>query len=71
MLREDAPQNRSRNGYAVVKVSPLVFRVFLPYAHHLLSHLIWAVFHDLGLVMIPSHSMKTLHKTVYETVVPL
>ena len=37
---------------------------FLPYAHHLLSHLIWSVLHDLGLIWIPSHSMKTLHKTV-------
>ena len=71
MLREDAPQNRSRNGYAVVKVSPLVFRVFLPYAHHLLSHLIWSVFHDLRLVLTPSHSVKTPHKTVYEMVNPL
>ena len=49
MLREDAPQNRSRNGYAVVKVSPLVFRVFLPYAHHLLSHLILYHFDGFGL----------------------
>ena len=120
-LHEDAPQNRLQNGYAIVKVSPLVFHVFLPdahhllshliwsifiildsfgylhapwrcstkpftkrlsrcegkstcisfflpYAHHLLSHLIWAVFHDLGLVLIPPRSVKTLHKTVYETV---
>ena len=65
MLREDAPQNRLRNGYAIVKVSPLVF---LPDAHHLLSHLIQSVFHDLGLVWIPSRSVKTLRKTVYETV---
>ena len=28
-LHEDAPQNRLRNGYAVVKVSLLVFRLFL------------------------------------------
>ena len=71
MLCEDAPQNHLRNGYAIVKVSPLVFHVFLPDAHHLLSHLIWSVFYDLGLVWIPSHSMKTLHKTVYETFKPL
>ena len=66
-----APQNHLRNGYAIVKVSPLVFHVFLPDAHHLLSHLIWSVFHDLGLVLIPLRSMKTLHKTVHETVTPL
>ena len=41
---------------------------FLPYAHHLLSHLLWSILHDVGLVLIPSHSMKTLHKTVYKTV---
>ena len=28
MLHEDTPQNCSRNSYAIVKVSPLVFRVF-------------------------------------------
>ena len=65
MLHEDAPQNRLQNGYAIVKVSPLVFHVFLHDAHHLLSHLIWSVFHDLGLVLIPPRSMKTLHKTVF------
>ena len=67
-LREDAPQNRLQNGYAIVKVSPLVFHVFLFDAYHLLSHLIWSVFYDLGLVWIPSRSVKTLHKTVHETV---
>ena len=40
---------------------------FLLYAHHLLSHLIRSVLHDLRLVRIPSHSVKTIHKTVYET----
>ena len=38
MLCEDATQNCLRNGQAIVEVSELVFRVFLPYAHHLLSH---------------------------------
>ena len=71
MLHEDAPKNRLQNGYAIVKVSPHVFHVFLPDAHHRLSHLIWSVFHDLGLVWIPSRSVKTLHKTVHETVKPL
>ena len=28
-LREDTPQNRLQNGWAIVEVSPLVFRVFL------------------------------------------
>ena len=41
---------------------------FLPYTHHLLSHSLWSVFHDLRLVRIASHSVKMLHKTVYETV---
>ena len=68
MLHEDAPQNRSQNGYAVVKVSPLVFCVFLPYAHHLLSHLLLPILPDVGLGWIPSHSVKTLHNTVYKTV---
>ena len=44
---------------------------FLLYAHHLLSHLIWCVLHDLRVVWMPSHSVKTLHKTVYETAKPL
>ena len=51
-----------------MEVSKVVFRVFLPYAHHLLSHLPWSVLHDPGLVRIPPHSVKMLHKTVYETV---
>ena len=44
---------------------------FLPYTHHPLSHSLWSVSHDLRLVWIPSHSVKMLHKTVYETVEPL
>ena len=48
-------------------ISELVFSCFLPYAHQLLSHLIWLLWHDLGLYQIPSHSMKTLHKTIYES----
>ena len=70
-LPEHAPQNRLQNGWAVVEVSVLLFSYFLPYAHHLLSHLIGSVLHDLGPVRIPSHPVKTLHKTVYETVKPL
>ena len=38
-----APQNRLQNGWAVVEVSELLFLYFLPYAHHLLSHLIWSI----------------------------
>ena len=41
---------------------------FLAYADHQLSHLLWSVLHDLGPVRIPSHSMKTLHKTFYKMV---
>ena len=52
----------------VSTVSEFVFRVFLPYAHHLLSHLLWSILHDPGLVWIPSHSVKVLHKTRYKTV---
>ena len=44
---------------------------FLPYTHHLPSHPLWSVFHDLRLVRIPSHSVNMLHKTVCETVEPL
>ena len=54
-----------------MEVGELVFRVFLPYAHHLLSHLLWSFLHDLGLVWIPSHSVKKLNKMVYESVEPL
>jgi hypothetical protein len=54
-----------------VEVSAILFSCFLPCAHQLLSHLIWSIVRDLGLVRIPSHSVKTLHKTVYETVDPL
>ena len=68
---EHAPQNHLQNGGAVLEVSELLFSYFLPYAHHLLSHLIWSVLHDLGLVWIPSCFVKMLHKTVYETVKPL
>ena len=70
-LPEHAPQNRLQNGWAVVEVSEHLFSYLLPYAHHLLSHLIWSVLHDLGPVRIPSHPVKMLHKTVYETVKPL
>ena len=45
--------------------------VFLPYAHHLLSQLIWSIFYDLGLVWIPLRSVKIFHKTVYKMVKPL
>jgi hypothetical protein len=41
-----------------VEVSRLVFSCFLPYAHQLLSHLLWSVLRDLGLDQILSHSMK-------------
>ena len=64
-LREDAPQNRLRNGWAAVELSGLVSPHFLPYAHQLLSHLPWSILHDPGLDQILSHSVKTLHKTIY------
>jgi hypothetical protein len=51
-----------------VEVSAIAFSCFLPYAHQLLSYLSWPVFGDLRFGQIPSHSVKTLHKTVYETV---
>ena len=44
---------------------------FLPYTHHLPSHSVSSIFHDLRLVRIPSHYVKTLHKTVYEMAKPL
>ena len=46
----------------------LCISCFLPCTHHLPSHSLWSVFHDLRLLRIASHSMKMLHKTVYETV---
>ena len=49
----------------------LCISCFLPYTHHPLSHSLWSVSHNLRLVWIPSHSVKMLHKTVYETVEPL
>ena len=71
LLRENAPQNRLRNGWAVVELSEVVFSHFLPYAHPLLSHLPSSVLCDLGLDQIPPHSTKTLPKTVHETAEPL
>ena len=68
---EHAPQNCLQNDWAIMEVSELVFSCFLPYAHQLLSHLIWSLLHDLGLYQIPSHSMKMLHKTIYEVAEPL
>ena len=44
---------------------------FLPYAHHVLCHLLCSVWRDLRLVRIPPNSVKTLHKTVYEMAEPL
>ena len=67
-LCEDTPQNRLRNGWAVVELSELVFSHFLPYAHPLLSHLPWFVLRDPELNRISSHSVKMLRKTIYETV---
>ena len=64
-LCEDAPQNHLQNGLAIAKLSELVFSSFLPYAHQLLSHVLWTVLCNLGLVWIPPHSVKMLHKTVY------
>ena len=49
----------------------LCISCFLPYTHHPLSHSLWSVSHVLRLVWIPSHSVKMLHKTVYETAEPL
>ena len=49
----------------------LCISCFLPHTHHLLSRSLWSVFHDLRPVRIASHSVKMLHKTVYETVEPL
>ena len=121
LLRENAPQNRLRNCWAVVAVRELLYSVFclrltnysvtyhgpscvildsfiypltpwkrstkpftkrlsrcsckgififgfLPYTHQLLSHLPWSVLCDLGLVQLPSYSVKTLHKTIYKMV---
>ena len=56
----------SRCGGKVICIS-----CFLPYTHHLPSHSVWSVFYDLRLVRIPSHSIKMLHRTIYETVEPL
>ena len=70
-IREDAPQNRLRNGWAVVELSEPVFSHFLPYTHPLLSHFLWSILRVLRLDRIHLHSVKTLHKTVYETVEPL
>ena len=64
-LLEYAPQNRLQNGLAIAELSELVFSCFLPYAHQLLTHILWTVLCNLGLVWIPPHSVKILHKTFY------
>ena len=64
-LCEDAPQNHLQNGLAIAELSELVFSCFLPYAHQLLSHGLWTVLYNFGLVWIPPHSVKMLHKTAY------
>ena len=66
-LPEHAPQNRLRNGYVLVEVCQVQFSTLCPYAHQLLSTLLWTVSRGRGLVRIPPHSLNTLHKTVYET----
>ena len=67
-LREDAQQNCLRNSLAIAELSELVFSCFLPYAHQLLSHVLWTILCNLGLVWILPHSVKMFHKTVYEMV---
>ena len=67
-LPEDTPQNRLRNGWAVVEASELLCSCFLAYAHQLLSHLPRSILRNFRLIRIPPHSLKMLHKTVYETV---
>ena len=49
-LCEDTPQNRLRNGWAVVELSELVFSHFLPYAHPLLT----VTYHDPFCVILDS-----------------
>ena len=41
---------------------------FLPSCSPTVQGLPWLVLHDPGLVLIPMHSLRTLHQTVYETV---
>ena len=66
-LPEDAPQNCSQNGWAVVELSPGMF-AFYPYAHPHLSNLIWAVLCVHGLIQIPRSCVKMPHKTVHKIV---
>ena len=66
-LPEDAPQNRSQNGWVVVELSPSMF-AFYPYAHPHLSNLIWAVLCVHGLIQISKSCMNMPHKTVHKMV---
>ncbi|EDQ98779.1 uncharacterized protein LACBIDRAFT_335663 [Laccaria bicolor S238N-H82] len=69
-LREDAPQNRLRNGQGLMELGPQsasfsVVEGSFGYPHAPTS--ICFVFCGRGLVRIPPRSVKTLPKTVYET----
>ena len=66
-LLEDAPQNRSQNGWAFVELSPGMFS-FYPYAHPHHNNLIWAVLCVHGLIQIPRSCVKMPHKTVHKIV---
>jgi hypothetical protein len=49
-LPEHAAQNRLRNGYVLVQVCHFLSSPFCPYAHQLLSILLWSVLRERGLV---------------------
>ncbi|KIJ89515.1 hypothetical protein K443DRAFT_77680, partial [Laccaria amethystina LaAM-08-1] len=66
-LPEDAPQNRLHDGLCLMEVSWFQFLLFCPYAHQWLRTFLLLVSHDCRLVLILTHSLKTLPKTVYKT----
>ncbi|KIJ90618.1 hypothetical protein K443DRAFT_116355 [Laccaria amethystina LaAM-08-1] len=49
-----------------MEVCQFQFSLFSLYAHQFLRTFVWLVFHNPRLVLILTHSLKTLPKTVYK-----